>query len=134
MRVNDILKYFTATGLVVVVLSSLFLIYHSVFTVTGGNFFIIVAFIIGAGIAFMIPKRIRSWWLYQKISWLLAMIIITTIFGIAFWMNVVPILGQKTEYLCTVDYLTNSKDILFYSFGLGFSYIFYMEIADIWEL
>jgi hypothetical protein len=133
MQVTNVLKYFTATGLVAVVLSSLSLIYHSIFSPPGSSFFILMAFIIGVGIAIMIPKRIRAWWLYQKVLWLLAMILVTTICSVAFWIHVVPIMGQETEYLCAVDYLTHSKDILFYSFGLGFSYIFYMEIVEIWK-
>lgn len=135
MKINELLKYTTALGLVTVTLSFLVLLYHCLFTpMAQQNYFLIIAFLVGAGFAEMIPKRFRAYWLYQKLLWMIPMIVITTVLGLAFWFRVVPTLSQNTPYLHDMEFLMNSKDILLCSFGLGFSYIFYMEVCDIWRL
>lgn len=133
MKIDELLKYTTAIGLVTVTLSFLVLLYNCLFASTAPqNYFLAVAVILGAGLALMIPKRFRAWWLYQKILWLLTMIVITTVLGLLFWFRVAPTLSQATPYMNDIEFIMNSQDILWYSFGLGFSYVFYMEIADIW--
>ena len=135
MKINTLLKYTTALGLVVITLSLLLLFYHCLFTpIAPQNYFLVIAFLFGAGFAEMIPKRFRAYWHYQKLPWLLTMIVITTVLGLVFWFRVVPTLSQEPPYLHDIEFIMNSQDILWWSFGLGFSYIFYMEICDIWRL
>jgi hypothetical protein len=95
-------------------------------------FYIMIAFIIGAGINLFIPQKVFWLWMTKDLFWTIIMIITMIIINMLFWFEIIPTIAQTDlNYNSDMAFFRGATRELIYAILFGFAYVFFMRWNDV---